>query len=330
MRPRRCIGSRRIACASAAATSRRWPRRAPTSAATATAAPDRAGARAGAARARAACSAAIPAAEIAVAKRLAPMPPPLPVGMPSELLERRPDVIAAERRVAAAFNRVGEARAARLPRISLTAGGSSISSDVFVLQDRTNPAWGFGANLFAPLYQGGALRAQVEIRTAEQKQAVADYARTAQRAFGEVENALAAENALARPRGACSRRRCATTSARSSWRRSSTASARSTRGGRTAPAVAVLGAHDAAARAERAARAARQSLSGARRRLRGAAATRYRIRRIVTRCSSALGLRRTCASLPRAFTGPGRSRPARRLRVPPVLGTTIALSGWPR
>jgi outer membrane protein TolC len=56
--------------------------------------------------------------------------------------------------------------------------------------------WSFGANLIAPLYQGGALRAQVEIRSAEQKQAVADYARTGQRAFGEVENALAAENAL--------------------------------------------------------------------------------------------------------------------------------------
>jgi len=137
-----------------------------------------------------------PAAEIAVAPRLAPMPAPLPVGMPSELLERRPDVIAAERRVAAAFSRIGEAKAARLPRISLTAGGSTISSDVFVLKDRSNPAFSFGANLIAPIYMGGVLQAQVEIRTAEQKEAVADYARIAQRSFGEVENALAAENAL--------------------------------------------------------------------------------------------------------------------------------------
>jgi NodT family efflux transporter outer membrane factor (OMF) lipoprotein len=141
-----------------------------------------------------------PAAEIAVAERLSPMPPPVPVGMPSQLLERRPDVIAAERRVAAAFDRVGEARAAQLPRISLTAGGSSVSSDLLELKDTSNPIWSFGANLIAPLYQGGALRAQVEIRSAEQKQAVASYARTAQRAFGEVEGALAAENAL-RDRG---------------------------------------------------------------------------------------------------------------------------------
>ncbi len=137
-----------------------------------------------------------PAAEIAVAGRLSTMPPPVPVGMPSQLLERRPDVVAAERRVAAAFDRVGEARAAQLPRISLTAGGSSVSSDLIMLADTSNPIWSFGGNLIAPLYQGGALRAQVEIRTAEEKQAVADYARAGQRAFGEVENALAAESAL--------------------------------------------------------------------------------------------------------------------------------------
>ncbi len=137
-----------------------------------------------------------PGAEIAVADRLSSMPPPAPVGMPSELLERRPDVIAAERRVAAAFDRVGEARAAMLPRISLTAGGSSVTSELVVLKDTSNPIWSFGGNLVAPLYQGGVLRAQVEIRSAEQKQAVAEYARAGQRAFGEVENALAAENAL--------------------------------------------------------------------------------------------------------------------------------------
>jgi len=137
-----------------------------------------------------------PAAELAVAPELDRVPPPPPVGLPSQLLERRPDVFAAERRVAAAFNRVGEARAAQLPRIGLTAGGSSISSDVFVLKDRNNPVWGFGANLFAPLFQGGALRAQVEIRNAEQQQAVAAYASVGLRAFNDVESALSAENAL--------------------------------------------------------------------------------------------------------------------------------------
>lgn len=137
-----------------------------------------------------------PAAEIGVVERLSTLPAPAPVGLPSELLERRPDVVAAERRVAAAFDRVGEARAAQLPRISLTAGGSSVSSDLIVLKDTSSPIWSLGANLIAPLYQGGALRAQVEIRTAEQKQAVAEYARIGQRAFAEVESALSAETAL--------------------------------------------------------------------------------------------------------------------------------------
>lgn len=138
-----------------------------------------------------------PSAEASVAASFGALPPPVPAGLPSQLLERRPDVVAAERRVAVAFDRVGEAKAARLPRIALTAGGSSISSDLFVLQDRNNPAWGFGANLLAPLYQGGALRAQVEIRSAEQQAAIAAYAAVGQRAFGEAENALAAEFALA-------------------------------------------------------------------------------------------------------------------------------------
>jgi outer membrane protein, multidrug efflux system len=131
-----------------------------------------------------------PGAALNVPAQLAALPGPVPVGMPSELLERRPDVVAAERRVAAAFYRVEEAKAARLPRISLTAGVTSISSELFVLKDRDNPVWSAGASIAAPLFLGGQLQAQVDIRTAEQKQALAEYARVGSRAFGEVENAL--------------------------------------------------------------------------------------------------------------------------------------------
>ena len=134
-----------------------------------------------------------PAAAAAVSPSLPSFPGAVPGGLPSELLERRPDVVAAERRVAAAFNRVGEAKAARLPKISLTTGVSAITSDLFVLQDHSNPVWSVGANLLAPLFTGGALKTQVEIRTAEQKQAIAEYAVVGLRAFGEVESALAAE-----------------------------------------------------------------------------------------------------------------------------------------
>jgi NodT family efflux transporter outer membrane factor (OMF) lipoprotein len=134
-----------------------------------------------------------PAAALAVPASLGAKPGPVPAGMPSELLERRPDVVAAERRVAAAFYRVEEAKAARLPRISLTVSGTSVSSELFVLKNHDNPVWGVGASLTAPIFTGGALQSQVEIRTSEQKIAVADYGRVGARAFGEVENALSSE-----------------------------------------------------------------------------------------------------------------------------------------
>lgn len=120
-------------------------------------------------------------------------PDAVPGGLPSELLERRPDIVAAERRVAAAFNRVGEAKAARLPAITLTTGVSAISSELFVLKERDNPVWNAGGTLLVPLFRGGALKTQVEIRTAEQKEAVAAYAAAGLRAFADVENALSAE-----------------------------------------------------------------------------------------------------------------------------------------
>jgi NodT family efflux transporter outer membrane factor (OMF) lipoprotein len=137
-----------------------------------------------------------PSATVQVPAQLAALPGPVPVGMPSELLERRPDVVAAERRVSAAFYRIEESKAARLPRISLTAAVTSISSDLFVLKDRDNPVWSAGAALNLPLYTGGALQGQVDVRTAEQKQALAEYGRIGSRAFGEVENALSSAFAL--------------------------------------------------------------------------------------------------------------------------------------
>ena len=139
-----------------------------------------------------------PGAEIAARAELIALPGPTPAGLPLQMLERRPDLIAAERRVAAAFNRVGEAKASFLPKITLNASIGVFSSEVLQLkQDYSNPAAGAGARLTAPIYQGGALRAQVQIRTAEQKEAVADYARIAFRALGDVENALAANQSLA-------------------------------------------------------------------------------------------------------------------------------------
>ena len=139
-----------------------------------------------------------PAAELAARHELSRLTTDIPAGLPIEMLERRPDMIAAERRVAAAFNRVGEARAAQLPRIILNANVATIESDILQLkEDFDNPTGGAGAKLIAPIYQGGALKTQVKIRTLDQKEAVAQYARQALRALGDVENSLAASQALA-------------------------------------------------------------------------------------------------------------------------------------
>jgi NodT family efflux transporter outer membrane factor (OMF) lipoprotein len=139
-----------------------------------------------------------PSAELKARSDLPALPGAVPAGLPLEMLERRPDMIAAERRVAAAFNRVGEARAAMLPRIILSANIATIQSEFLQLkEDFENPTGGLGAKLIAPVYQGGSLKTQVKIRTLEQKEATADYARMALRALGDVENALAAASTLA-------------------------------------------------------------------------------------------------------------------------------------
>ncbi len=138
-----------------------------------------------------------PAAELRAADALPAFPAPIPVGMPLEMLERRPDMVAAERRVAAAFNRIGEAKAAQLPKLRLNASIAALDSDVLDLaEDFDNPSYGAGATLLAPLFRGGELKAQVSVRTAEQDEALARYASQALRAIGDVENALASSRTL--------------------------------------------------------------------------------------------------------------------------------------
>jgi NodT family efflux transporter outer membrane factor (OMF) lipoprotein len=121
----------------------------------------------------------------------------VPAGMPSELLLRRPDVLAARQRIDAAFANVEAAKAARFPTLSLTAGLSHISSDLFVLDKRDDVVKSVGGTLYLPIFDGGQLVAQVEARTADQRAAVALWAKTGLNAFSEVESALAANANLA-------------------------------------------------------------------------------------------------------------------------------------
>ena len=137
-----------------------------------------------------------PRGELETAKTFVALPPPIPVGLPSELLERRPDIVAAERRLAAAFYGVQVAEAARLPRISLTAAGGGVDSGLADLVGITSPVAQLGANMFAPLYNGGALQAGVDIADAQQRATMALYAQKALEAFSEVEGALTNEPLL--------------------------------------------------------------------------------------------------------------------------------------
>lgn len=139
-----------------------------------------------------------PSGELADEPLLPEISAPPPVGLPSELLERRPDVEAAQRALAATFARVDEAEAARLPRLALTASGGRASDDLHDLLDPSNAIWNLGANLFAPLLDAGRRQADVEAARALRRAALAQYIAVARRAFFEVEGALTAEDALRR------------------------------------------------------------------------------------------------------------------------------------
>lgn len=131
-----------------------------------------------------------PAADLEVPDTM-PSPPPLPpAGLPAGLLERRPDLIAAERRVAAATDSLHEARVARLPAVSLTATGGGASNALADLLNPANLAWQATSQLLAPLFDGGARQARVEAAAATRDQAVAAYAQAALTAFAEVEETL--------------------------------------------------------------------------------------------------------------------------------------------
>jgi multidrug efflux system outer membrane protein len=132
-----------------------------------------------------------PAGEIETATELVPVPPAIGAGIPSDLLERRPDIIAADRRVAAAFFLTEEARLAKLPSfpLSVSVGGSS---------DLSGLIGDLSAGIVAPLYTGGALEAQLEIATADQDAAIAAFGATVLQALEQVEAGLTNEALLER------------------------------------------------------------------------------------------------------------------------------------
>jgi NodT family efflux transporter outer membrane factor (OMF) lipoprotein len=122
-----------------------------------------------------------------------PLPPAeVPIGVPAELLRRRPDIRRAERELAAATARVGMATADLYPRFSLTGSFSMQSSEFSDLPKWISRSFEFGPTLLWPIFEGGRLRAVVEVRSAEQEQALVSYEQTVLRSLEEVHDAIAA------------------------------------------------------------------------------------------------------------------------------------------
>ncbi len=137
-----------------------------------------------------------PNGRTAIAKTLPKSLPQVPAGLPSDLLQRRPDLIAAERRVAAAGCRVESAKAALYPRLSLTASGGTQSLELDDLVNTDFRVWSIGANLLEPLFRGGSLRAEVRRQQARRAEAFSNYGNAVLTAFSEVENILSSDEQL--------------------------------------------------------------------------------------------------------------------------------------
>jgi len=119
-------------------------------------------------------------------------PPPIPPGLPSELLERRPDIAAAERRMAAANAQIGVAKAAYYPTISLGATGGFESGVISTLISGPSVLWSMGGSAVAPIFDAGRRRANVDQATAAYDQTVANYRETVLTGFQQVEDNVAA------------------------------------------------------------------------------------------------------------------------------------------
>ncbi len=130
-------------------------------------------------------------ADFSIAERqVAPNVPDIPAGVPSELLERRPDVAAAERRVAAANAEIGVATAAIYPSLTLSASGGFIGSSLSNWISLPNRFWSLGAQLAGTVFDGGLLAAQRDQSIALYDAAVAQYRQTVLDAFRDVEDSL--------------------------------------------------------------------------------------------------------------------------------------------
>jgi multidrug efflux system outer membrane protein len=119
-----------------------------------------------------------------------PHPPGVPAGLPSSLLERRPDIRQAEAQLIAANAQIGVAKAAYFPQISLTATSGFQSSALTNLFTGPAGMWNFGGSLVQPIFAGGRIRSGVRLSEARQHEALLTYEQTIQQAFRGVSDSL--------------------------------------------------------------------------------------------------------------------------------------------
>jgi multidrug efflux pump len=126
-----------------------------------------------------------------------PEPPAVPAGLPADLLERRPDVAAAERQIASANAKIGVAKGAFFPVITLTGSGGYLSGDVESLFNWNSRVWSIGPGISLPLFAGGRNRANLQRAWNAYYESVALYRQQVLVAFGDVENSLSGIRHLA-------------------------------------------------------------------------------------------------------------------------------------
>jgi multidrug efflux system outer membrane protein len=124
--------------------------------------------------------------------KLPTLPPQVPIGLPSDLLRRRPDIRRAERQLASAMARIGVAVADFFPQFSLSGNFTMQAADIGSLGDFKSRSFGMGPSIVWPIFEGGRLRAGVDLRTAQQQQALANYQITVINAVREVRDAITA------------------------------------------------------------------------------------------------------------------------------------------
>lgn len=137
-----------------------------------------------------------PSGQLAGAHRLPELPSSVPAGLPSQLLSRRPDLIAAEKRLLAAEAQLFQSKTSFYPQFSLTSGGGTSSKTLTDLLDIDFLVWSLIGNLVQPIFQGGRIRKGVELAEVRSGEAVEILAGSLLQAFAEVEAALAAEEAM--------------------------------------------------------------------------------------------------------------------------------------